>query len=91
MIRFVSFEPLLGSVKTATLDGIDWAIVGGESGPRARPMNPTWVDEIEANCHVAGTSFFFKQWGGRRKDRTGRVRNHQTYDAMPAISANTPS
>lgn len=85
-IRFVSFEPLIGSVQRASLRGIDWAIVGGESGPRARPMEPIWVDEIERNCRTAGTAFFFKQWGGKRKDRTGRLRNDRTYDDMPAQS-----
>lgn len=86
-VRFVSFEPLLGSVKSANLKNIDWAIVGGESGPRARPMLSTWVDEIEEVCSTAGTAFFFKQWGGRRKDRTGRTRNDRTYDAMPPQSS----
>jgi protein gp37 len=88
-VRFVSFEPLLGSVVGADLSGIDWAIVGGESGPRARPMHAEWVDEIEEICRAAKTLFFFKQWGGRRKDRTGRVRNERTYDAMPPYSALT--
>jgi protein gp37 len=83
VIRFVSFEPLIGSVTTASLQGIDWAIIGGESGPRARSMDPVWVDEIEAKCRAAGTAFFFKQWGGRRKDLTGRTRNDRTYDEMP--------
>src|SRR5690606_9085525 len=63
-IRFVSFEPLIGSVAGAELHDIHWAIVGGESGPDSRPMDPAWVDEIEAGCRRAGTAFFFKQWGG---------------------------
>ncbi len=82
-VRFVSFEPLLGSVAAADLTGIHWAIVGGESGPRARPMAEEWVDEIEALCRDAGAAFFFKQWGGVRKKSTGRVYRDQTYDEMP--------
>jgi protein gp37 len=82
-IRFISFEPLLGSVAQANLTGIQWAIVGGESGPRARLMREEWVDEIEASCRNAKVAFFFKQWGGVRKDRTGRHFHGQTYDEMP--------
>jgi protein gp37 len=85
-IHFVSFEPLLGSVPGVDLNGIQWAIVGGESGPRARPMQPGWVEEIEAACRAAGTAFFFKQWGGVRKDRTGRTLRGSTFDEMPAVS-----
>ncbi len=62
-VRFISFEPLLGSVAGADLSGVGWAIVGGESGPHARAMNPKWVDEIETLCRKFGTAFFFKQWG----------------------------
>lgn len=82
-IRFVSFEPLIGSVAAGDLSGIDWAIVGGESGPRSRVMKPEWVDEIEAMCQRAGTAFFFKQWGGKNKKAAGRLLNGRTYDAMP--------
>lgn len=82
-IRFISFEPLIGSVMDADLQGIDWAIVGGESGPWARPMLVDWVSEIEELCRDAGTAFFFKQWGGRNKKAAGRVFNGQTYDEMP--------
>jgi protein gp37 len=84
VIRFVSFEPLLGSVAGANLAGIHWAIVGGESGPRARPMREEWVDEIQSACRRFKTAFFFKQWGGVRKDRTGRRYRGKTYDEMPA-------
>ena len=84
-VRFVSFEPLLASVAGANLDGIQWAIVGGESGPRARPMREEWVDEIEAACREAGTAFFFKQWGGVRKKATGRVYRKTTFDEMPLV------
>jgi len=82
-VRFVSFEPLLGSVGKPNLKGIDWAIVGGESGPRARPMLEEGVDEIEAACRRSGSAFFFKQWGGTRKDKTGRTYRGQTFDEMP--------
>lgn len=82
-VRFVSFEPLIGSVRNARLRGIHWAIVGGESGPRARSMDPLWVDEIEALCRRTGTAFFFKQWGGVAKAKTGRVYRGQTFDEMP--------
>jgi protein gp37 len=83
-VRFISFEPLLGSVASADLKGIQWAIVGGESGPRARSMNAAWVDEIEAACRRHRTAFFFKQWGGKNKKAAGRVLNGRTYDEMPA-------
>jgi protein gp37 len=82
-VRFVSFEPLLGSVGNLNLKSIDWVIVGGESGPRARPMREEWVDEIELACRRSGTKFFFKQWGGVRKDKTGRTYRGQTFDEMP--------
>jgi len=86
-VRFVSFEPLIGSVSTADLTDIQWAIVGGESGPGARYMNPVWVSEIEALCRRADAAFFFKQWGGRNKKATGRLLNGRTYDEMPAQAA----
>jgi protein gp37 len=82
-IRFISFEPLLASVGVPDLHGIDWAIVGGESGPRARPMLEEWVADIECACRKTDTAFFFKQWGGKRKDLTGRVYRGDTYDEMP--------
>jgi protein gp37 len=82
-IKFVSFEPLLGSVANADLRGIQWAIVGGESGPRARPMAKEWVDEIEAMCREFDVAFFFKQWGGVRKKATGRDYRDSTFDEMP--------
>jgi protein gp37 len=86
-VRFVSFEPLIGSVAAANLDGIHWAIVGGESGPRARPMAPGWVAEIEAMCRTKRVAFFFKQWGGKRRSATGRIFNNRTYDELPRVSA----
>src|SRR5712671_5790644 len=84
-IRFVSLEPLIGSVAAGDLTGIHWAIVGGESGPRAREMKPEWVDEIEGMCRRSGTAFFFKQWGGKNKKAAGRILNGKTYDEMPAL------
>lgn len=86
-IRFVSFEPLLGSVAAANLEGIHWAIIGGESGPRARPMLEKWVDEIEASCRLTDTAFFFKQWGGVQKKLAGRTYRDQTFDEMPIVPA----
>lgn len=86
-IRFVSLEPLIGSVAGADLTDIHWAIVGGESGPGARQMDPRWVDEIETICRRSGTAFFFKQWGGRNKKATGRTLNGRTYDEMPLTFA----
>lgn len=83
-VRFVSFEPLLGSVVGADLTDIAWAIVGGESGPRARPMDPKWVKEIRSACVAQGTAFFFKQWGGKNKARAGRVLDGRTWDEYPA-------
>jgi protein gp37 len=85
-IRFVSLEPLIGSVAEGDLTGINWAIVGGESGPRAREMKPEWVDEIEAMCRRTGTAFFFKQCGGRNKKAAGRLLRGRTYDELPALS-----
>jgi protein gp37 len=84
-VRFISFEPLLGSVAAADLTGIHWVIVGGESGPRSRPMREEWVDEIEAACRDFKTAFFFKQWGGVRKKATGRRYRDQTFDEMPDV------
>lgn len=86
MIRFVSFEPLIGSVVGANLEGIHWAIVGGESGPRSRPMETAWVDEIRALCISASAAFFFKQWGGRNKKAAGRTYRGQLWDEMPLSS-----
>jgi protein gp37 len=82
-IRFISFEPLIGSVADADLNDINWAIVGGESGPQSRPMPEQWVLEIKVICRRSATSFFFKQWGGKNKKAAGRVLNGRTYDEMP--------
>jgi protein gp37 len=85
-IRFLSCEPLLGPLSNIALDAISWVIVGGESGPGARAMNPDWVRDIRRQCRRAGVPFFFKQWGGVRKHRTGRRLDGRTYDAMPSQS-----
>jgi len=82
-IRFASFEPLIGPVSDANLTDIHWAIVGGESGPRARPMKTEWVDEIAAECQRSGAAFFFKQWGGKNKKRTGRRYRGRFWDDFP--------
>jgi protein gp37 len=82
-IRFVSFEPLVGSVSGADLGGVDWVIVGGESGPSARPISVAWVDEIYTVCRRQGTAFFFKQWGGKRKKLAGRLFRGRTYSEFP--------
>jgi protein gp37 len=82
-IRFLSLEPLIGPLDNLRLEGIDWAIVGGESGPRARPMKREWVTSILRQCRAADVAFFFKQWGGVRKDMTGRKLNGTYYDEMP--------
>jgi protein gp37 len=82
-VRFLSLEPLLGPLNALALDAIDWVIVGGESGPHARPMEKAWVTDIRERCRAASVPFFFKQWGGVRKDRTGRALDGKTYDEMP--------
>ncbi len=86
-VRFLSLEPLIGPLDNLDLDGIDWVIVGGESGPKARPMKKEWVESIHSQCDAAGTEFFFKQWGGVRKHDTGRELHGRTYDNMPFIGA----
>ena len=82
-VKFLSLEPLLGPLPSLDLDGIDWAIVGGESGPEARRMDPAWVMEIRDQCVSAGVPFFFKQWGGVNKKRTGRILQGRTWDEIP--------
>jgi len=86
LVRFLSVEPLLESLGTFDLSGIDWVIVGGESGQGARQMKPAWVREIREQCTRAGVAFFFKQWGGVRKSETGRLLDGKTWDATPIIS-----
>lgn len=81
--KFLSLEPLLGPLDNLDLTGIDWVIVGGESGPRARPMRPEWATSIRDQCAAANVPFFFKQWGGVQKKRTGRSLEGRTHDDMP--------
>lgn len=84
-VRFVSFEPLLGGLGKLDLGDIHWAIVGGESGPGARPMDRAWVEEIRVACRRQGVAFFFKQWGGVRKKETGRELDGRTWDEYPGV------
>lgn len=84
-LKFLSVEPLLSAIPNMNLDGIDWVIVGGESGPGARPMSPAWALDIRNQCRAVGVSFFFKQWGGVRKKQAGRELEGRTWDEMPDI------
>jgi protein gp37 len=84
-VKFLSIEPLLGPIGELKLRGIDWVIVGGESGPGARPMNADWVTDIRDQCRKARVAFFFKQWGGIQKSKTGRTLEGRTWDEMPAL------
>lgn len=84
-VRFLSIEPLLEDIGSINLDGIDWVIVGGESGPNARPMKREWVTEIRDQCQSAGVPFFFKQWGGVRKSKTGRELDGKIYGQFPLV------
>ena len=84
-IKFLSLEPLLGPIRNIDLLGIDWIIVGGESGPRARPMSQDWVIDIRDQCLAADVPFFFKQWGGRNKRKAGRLLGGRTWDGMPRL------
>ncbi len=89
-IRFLSIEPLLGPMPKLALQGIQWVIVGGESGPHARPMEPQWVSGIRNQCVAAGVPFFFKQWGGRTPKSGGRILAGRTWDEMPNNSSRVP-
>jgi protein gp37 len=86
-LRFLSVEPLLEDLGPIDLSGIDWVIVGGESGPGARPMRREWVEAIREYCRAANALFFFKQWGGVQKGKYGRTLNGRTYDDMPPQTA----
>lgn len=81
--RFISFEPLLGSIGSVDLSGVAWAIVGGESGPRARPMAPSWATELRDQCGTDGVAFFFKQWGGARPKSGGRLLEGEEWNGFP--------
>jgi protein gp37 len=82
-VKFLSLEPLIEDLGEIRLNDIDWVIVGGESGPGARPMREEWVDDIRQQCQKSSVPFFFKQWGGVQKKRAGRKLNGRIYDAMP--------
>jgi len=83
-VKFLSLEPLLGPIAEINLRGTDWVIVGGESGPGARPMEADWVRDIRDQCCAAGVPFFFKQWGGTNKKKAGRVLDGRTWDRLPS-------
>lgn len=82
-VRFLSVEPLLGPIASLPLSGVDWVIVGGESGPGARPMDASWVTDIRDQCRTADVRFFFKQWGGVQKGRAGRTLDGELWDELP--------
>jgi protein gp37 len=84
-VKFLSLEPLLGPLRELNLTGIDWVIVGGESGPGARPVDPAWVMQIRDQCVSADVAFFFKQWGGMQKKKAGRELEGRTWDEMPRL------
>jgi protein gp37 len=87
-VRFISFEPLLGPIGKVNLDGISWAIVGGESGPNARAMSPDWARELRDQCGEQDVAFFFKQWGGPRPKSGGRLLDGETWDGFPVEKLN---
>jgi protein gp37 len=86
-VRFLSIEPLLENLGEIDFNGISWVIVGGESGPKARPMHPDWVRSIQTQCRRDGVPFFFKQWGGARKKLAGRDLDGRTYNDFPKIAS----
>ncbi len=85
VVKFLSLEPLLGPIPSLDLANIDWVIVGGESGPKARPIRQEWVTEIRDQCLAANVPFFFKQWGGVNKKKTGRLLEGRTWDQLPRV------
>lgn len=88
-VKFLSLEPLLGPISKVNLEGIDWVIVGGESGPKSRKMKESWVIDIRDQCQAAKVPFFFKQWGGTNKKKTGRKLEGRIWDEMPLLSRST--
>jgi protein gp37 len=86
-VKFLSLEPLLGPLTALNLSGIHWVIVGGESGPHARPMDPAWVTDLRDQCRRAHVPFFFKQWGGKNKKQAGRSLEGRTWDQMPSATS----
>ena len=89
-VRFLSVEPLIEDLGLIDLRNIDWVIVGGESGPGARPMDPAWVVSVQQQCLEANVPFFFKQWGGVRKKRAGRLLDGRTWDEFPQVAVPSP-
>ena len=87
-VKFLSLEPLLSALPALNLEGIDWVIVGGESGPGSRLIKKEWVEDICEQCCAEGVPFFFKQWGGTNKKKAGKLLNGQVWDQMPAAEAN---
>lgn len=85
-IKFLSIEPMLAPMPNLNLSGIDWVIVGGESGPQSRPIESEWVLDVRNQCRRSGVAFFFKQWGGRNKKKAGRLLDGQTWDEMPSVA-----
>jgi len=88
-IKFLSVEPLLGALPNLNLNNIDWVIVGGESGSKARPMEKEWVVDIQKQCEFQSVKFFFKQWGGKNKKKNGRLLNGKTFSEMPKMEFNS--
>ncbi len=86
-VKFISFEPLLGPIYNIDYTGVDWVIVGGESGPKARAISPVWVESIRIQSENAGVPFFFKQWGGKNKKKAGRELNGKIWNEMPALTS----
>ena len=84
-VKFLSCEPLLDPLNNLNLDGIDWVIVGGESGRKARSINKVWVEDLQLQCQNNDIAFFFKQWGGTNKKKSGRFLNGKTWNEMPII------
>jgi len=91
LVKFLSLEPLLGPVDDLSLEGIDWVIVGGESGPRSRPMKPEWVASVKNQCERSGVPFFFKQWGGTNKKKAGRIFEGRSWDELPGATLDASS
>jgi len=85
LVKFLSLEPLLSEIHGIPLDDIDWVIVGGESGMNARPIDPNWVRDIQSQCELSGVPFFFKQWGGKNKKKSGRILDGHEYLEMPSL------
>ena len=85
-VRFISFEPLLEKLEPVNLEGVQWAIIGGESGPNYRTMQEEWAKDLIVNCRMYSVPIFFKQWGGTRPTSGGRHINGRTYDEFPRVA-----